>query len=113
MVRVTADINIYISALNFGGPPDKLIDLARAGEIHLSISDDIINELTRVLRDNFRWTEEAVRLAKERIADFTERVEPSQSIDAVKADPSDNRILRSGWLFGIYRHWRQSPFESW
>jgi uncharacterized protein len=56
VVRVTADTNIYISALNFGGPPDKLIELARAGEIHLSISDDIMNEVTRVLRDKFRWT---------------------------------------------------------
>ena len=33
MLRVTADSNIYISAMNFGGAPDKLLDMARNGDI--------------------------------------------------------------------------------
>lgn len=56
MIRVTADSNIYISALHFGGAPDKFLDLARTGVIHLSISDDILAEVTRVLRDKFGWS---------------------------------------------------------
>jgi hypothetical protein len=31
VLRVTADSNIYISALHFGGPPDDFLNLARAG----------------------------------------------------------------------------------
>jgi uncharacterized protein len=93
VVRVTADSNIYISALNFGGVPDKLLDLARAGEIQLSISGEILGEIIRVLRDKFGWSEEALTIAKERIADFAEVVTPAQNIDAVKEDPTDNRIL--------------------
>lgn len=93
MVGVTADTNIYISALNFGGLPDKLLDLARAGEIKLFISDDIMNEIALVLRDKFRWREEAVALAKDRIRDFTKLVEPAQDIGVIKTDPTDNRIL--------------------
>ncbi len=50
MIRVTADSNIYVSALHFGGPPDKFLDLARTRVIHLTISDDILAEVTRVLR---------------------------------------------------------------
>ena len=53
MIRGTADSNIYISALHFGGPPDRLLDLARTGVIELTISDDILAEVTRVLRDKF------------------------------------------------------------
>jgi hypothetical protein len=43
VLRVTADSNIYISALHFGGPPDDFLNLARAGKIHLSISDEIMD----------------------------------------------------------------------
>jgi putative PIN family toxin of toxin-antitoxin system len=93
VIRVTADSNIYISALHFGGPPDDFLSLARAGLIQLTISDDILNEVTRVLRDKFGWTEEAVSLARERIGDFSEKVSPSEKVNAVKKDPTDNRIL--------------------
>jgi putative PIN family toxin of toxin-antitoxin system len=93
VLRVTADSNIYISALNFGGAPDKLLDLARAGEIQLSISEEILEEVTRVLRDKFGWSQEALDLARIRIADFTDLITPTRKIDAVKEDPTDNRIL--------------------
>jgi putative PIN family toxin of toxin-antitoxin system len=93
VIRATADSNIYISALHFGGPPDDFLDLARSGAIHLSISDDIINEVTRVLREKFGWSKEALALFQERIQDFTERVVPTQRIDVVKEDPADNRIV--------------------
>lgn len=46
MLRVTADSNIYISAMNFGGAPDKLLDMARNGDIVLAISDPIVEEVT-------------------------------------------------------------------
>ncbi len=93
MVRVTADSNIYISALHFGGPPNKFLDLARTGIIELTISDDILAEVTRVLRDKFGWSKEALSMAQARIADFTVRVAPAQKLDAVREDPADNRIL--------------------
>jgi putative PIN family toxin of toxin-antitoxin system len=93
VVGVTADSNIYISALNFGGPPDRLLDMARAGDIELHISDDILGEVLRVLRDKFRWTDEALALAKDRIGDFTKTIQPGQAVQIVTADPTDNKIL--------------------
>jgi len=93
VVRVTADSNIYISALNFGGPPDDFLDLARSGAIHLSISHDIINEVMRVLRDKFGWSKEAIFLFQERVRDFADRVVPTQQVNVITEDPSDNRIL--------------------
>jgi putative PIN family toxin of toxin-antitoxin system len=93
VLRVTADSNIYISALLFGGPPDDLLTLAREGKIHLSISDDILDEVARVLGEKFGWTPQAVDLARARIGDFTEKVVPLQRVEAVKEDPTDNRII--------------------
>jgi uncharacterized protein len=79
--------------LNFGGQPDKLLDLARTGDIQLSISDDVVDELRHVLRDKFRWTEDAIVLATDRLRDFTEHVEPKQKIAVVREDPNDDWIL--------------------
>jgi len=93
VLRVTADSNIYISALNFGGLPDRLLDLARGGEIQLVLSEAIAEEVSHVLRDKFGWAEGSVALARERISDFTERVKSERRIDAVREDPTDNRIL--------------------
>jgi putative PIN family toxin of toxin-antitoxin system len=93
VIRVTADSNIYISALLFGGPPDAMLNLAEQGQIHLSISDAILDEVTRVLRGKFRLTPEELHMAVLRIEAMTDRVTPSQSIDVVKEDPTDNRIL--------------------
>ena len=93
MIHVTADSNIYISALNFGGTPDRLIELARIGVIQLAVSSAITEEVSRVLRDKFGWEEEKIALALAQISGFTERVEPDSRIDAVPEDPTDNRIL--------------------
>ena len=93
MLSVTADTNIYVSALNFGGPPDRVLDLARAGEIRLAISDEIREGLADVLRFKFGWSEEAIEIATQRIGDFAEHVYPLQVVRLVQEDPSDNRIL--------------------
>ena len=93
MIRVTADSNIYISALLFGGPPDDILNLASDGKIHLVISEDILTEVSRVLSEKFGWPPQAVSLARKHIGDFTEKVTPTQPVDVVKDDPSDNRIL--------------------
>ena len=55
MRRITADSNIYISALNYGGKPLQVLELARAGEIELAISNAIITETPRVLHHKFHW----------------------------------------------------------
>lgn len=93
MLRVTADSNIYISALNFGGIPDQLLDLARAGAIQLAISGPILEEISRVLRSKFQWAEDAIVQVQEQISSFAETVNPEEHIEVVTDDPTDNRIL--------------------
>jgi predicted nucleic acid-binding protein len=47
LASVTADTNIYISGLEFGGQPRNFLDLARAGIFRLDISDAIKQEVLR------------------------------------------------------------------
>lgn len=59
MLRVTAGTNIYISALDFGGLPERFLRLAEAGGIQLVMSDAILAEVGKVLRgDKVAWPEE-------------------------------------------------------
>jgi len=90
---VTADTNIYISGLNFSGPPRRFLNLARAGGIRLAISEAVMEETLRVLREKFHWPEDAPREAEASISEFPERVKPAQVVDVIKEDPADNRIL--------------------
>ena len=93
MRRITADSNIYISALNFGGKPLRVLELARAGEIELAISNAIITETSRILHHKFYWTPEDVADAVEQILRFTTYVHAEYMLDVVPVDPDDNRVL--------------------
>ena len=55
MYRITLDSNIYVSALNFGGAPIRVLGMARAGIVQIDISSAILNETFGVLRDKFHW----------------------------------------------------------
>ena len=91
--KVTADTNVYISALSFGGIPERILQLARAGALDLAISDVILLEIERVLALKFHWASAPLRDALLEIATYTTRVQPIERLDIVTADPSDNRIL--------------------
>jgi len=47
--------NVYISALQFGGKPMQLLDMAINGEIEIAVSQPIITEVGRVLEKKFHW----------------------------------------------------------
>ncbi len=93
MIEVTADTNIYISGLHFGGLPLQFLNLARARAFTLAISRPLRAEVRRVLCDKFRWSLDRADDALERLARFTTQVEPTELIDAVPDDPDDNRVL--------------------
>ncbi len=93
MLSVTADTNFYVSAYQFGGLPRRVIDLAAAGEFRLDISEEILSEIVAVLRDKFRWSAEALQALQDDLRSYTQRVAPTETLDVIKADPPDNRIL--------------------
>jgi uncharacterized protein len=94
VLRVTADTNIFISGLNFAGIPRQILNLAESGAIRLAVSDEILEEVTHVLRrEKFGWPEVEIDRALTQISRFTEHVEAKQRIDAIAEDPTDDRIL--------------------
>jgi putative PIN family toxin of toxin-antitoxin system len=90
---VTADSNIWVSAFGFGGNPRRLIEMADAGEIQIDISEFIVAEVLRTLRDKFEWSAERLQEAADQMTVIARKVAPSRTVDVLKEDPADNRIL--------------------
>jgi uncharacterized protein len=94
MYRVVLDTNVLISAILFRGKPGELLDAALRGNIHICISESIIEELTGVLkRRKFIFDSDIVHGLIAEVIAISERIEPVQSILAISEDPEDNRIL--------------------
>jgi uncharacterized protein len=94
VIRVTADSNITISALTYpGGKPSRLLDLARKGEIILTVSEAILDEIADVLARKFKFTPERLAVSRKFITDVARTVHPSTRLNVIKEDPDDDRIL--------------------
>ena len=94
MLRVTADTNIYISAFNLAGKPEQFVGLAEAGAFALFSSDAILAEVGKVLRgEKFAWPEAEIEKEQQELLRITQRVQPTETLHIITADPPDNRIL--------------------
>jgi uncharacterized protein len=95
-VRVTADTNVLVSALNFpGSKPSQLLELARSGAIDLAISGHILDEREDVLRRKFKWPDADIREMRRQFRMFARYVVDADAVDVITADPDDNRILEA------------------
>jgi putative PIN family toxin of toxin-antitoxin system len=92
-VRVVADTNVYISALNFGGTADEVLALARTQAILLFVSPSILQEVEGVLLSKFQWSAARTRQAIAGIREFAQVVQPKESVHVIKDDEPDNRVL--------------------
>ena len=93
MISVTFDSNVYVSALEFGGVPLRLLNMARAGAFRLDVSNAVLNEVGRVLHEKFGWPAEKVRGLREEIEGFGNLVSPRERLTVVRADPADDMIV--------------------
>jgi putative PIN family toxin of toxin-antitoxin system len=91
--RVTADSNILISAFLRGGKSLDLVEFARAGQVELAVSDAILDETARVLNSKFKVPDEDVQAYRQERLGFSKHVTPTETLDAVPADTTDNRVL--------------------
>lgn len=93
MILATADSNIYVSALQFGGVPLQFLNAARAGAFKLAISDTLMSEIRGVLREKFHWSDEMLDEAILGLANFIQIVRPAQMLRVIAEDPDDDRVL--------------------
>ena len=87
MISATLDTSVYIRALHFGGPATVIIGHARAGSIRIDISDAIVAETNRVLRDKFQWDGYSLQDAREKLRALGNHVSPTETLHVIKEDP--------------------------
>lgn len=102
MILATADSNIYISALQFGGVPLQFLNAARDGVFRLAISDPIVDEISGVLLNKFRWSAAMVDEARENLPDFTLLAKPTRTLSIIVEDPDDDRIIECAVASGSH-----------
>jgi predicted nucleic acid-binding protein len=73
--------------------PFELWQRAVGGEYVLLISPAIIRELAEVLRSGLRWPEAEIIAQLKLVVRVAKIVEPGTTIQVIKADPDDDRIL--------------------
>jgi uncharacterized protein len=89
--HVTLDTNEYVSALNGGHRGLRLLHKAIQGDIEIAISEPIITETIRVLREKFDWPPYDLNDARQRLEKIGKLVAPKETL-AVVPDEPDNRI---------------------
>lgn len=94
MIKVVADTNVFVSSF-FGGNPGKIIDRWKAGDIHLCLSGEIINEYIEVLRRMGLQDEKEL----DELLDLFARgfhiifaANPPR-LNLIEADPDDNKFI--------------------
>ncbi len=92
-MRVVLDTNVYISAILFGGKPERIRKLFRDGEIEVLVSEAIISEIAEVLRRKFNWASWRISQVIDEIREATTLVIPLCNVSLIEADETDNRIL--------------------
>ena len=93
-MKVVLDTNIFISGIFWQGNPHKILRAWREGYITLVSSLDAISELAKVLGDfKMQLPDKDMRNWINMIVQNAEMVEPTEKIDVVKDDPSDNLFI--------------------
>ena len=93
MIRVVADTNVLVSAVVFGGIPEKVLHLAWDGKIELLTSRAILYELAGILEFKFQFSPNKIEEALLEIGVISTIVDPGRLISVIKANEADNRIL--------------------
>jgi putative PIN family toxin of toxin-antitoxin system len=93
-LRVVLDTNVYVSAFTHPqGPPSQVWRQALHERYTLLISPAIVAEVARVLRLKFAWNDLRIIRRMKLLVRVAEIVSPTITLQIIKDDPSDDRIL--------------------
>lgn len=90
---VVLDTNILISAVFWRGAPYKIVLNVLKKKYSLFLSSKILSELAEKLRIKFKFPEDKIKGHIEILMKYGEIIEPIVEVDAVKDDPTDNKVL--------------------
>lgn len=96
MLKIVFDSNVYLSAVLSGGNPGEILNLAKEKKIQIFLSEYIIGEITRILKEKLHWQDFDIRNVLDDIKEVSTLVFPTDRVDIIKLHQEDNRILECG-----------------
>ena len=95
---IVIDSNVWISALIFGGNPEKILKLFIDNKAEVVMSEEIITELRRIIINKFPLFVNSLNLLEASLRKDTVFVQlGSITIDASR-DVDDNRIIETAYI---------------
>jgi putative PIN family toxin of toxin-antitoxin system len=97
-MKAVLDTNVLISAVIATGVPHEVVVAGFEGEYQIVVSVPTLTEFRTTLHkypDRFGLDEDEVQEEVETIRYFAEFVEPDEEINAVEADPDDDKFLEA------------------
>ena len=95
---IVIDSNVWISALIFGGNPEKILKLFIDNKVEVVMSEEIITELRRIIINKFPLFVNSLNLLEASLRKDTVFVQlGSMTIDASR-DVDDNRIIETAYI---------------
>lgn len=91
--RIVLDTNVMISGLLWRGKAYQCLLLARAGAVQAVYCQEMTAELSEKLRHKFDFSENRIRAVIHDVRRFAERVEISDTLKVVGADPDDDKFI--------------------
>ena len=93
-MRLTFDTNALLSATLWeGSVSQKLLFKLIEGNAKIFCSTEILSEYGKVLDRDFDYSQEEKAEIIQKVLSFVTLTKPVEKISAVKADPSDDKIL--------------------
>lgn len=93
-MKITVDTNFLISATQWDySVAHKLLIKLINSNTEIFTTKEIIEEFIEILERDFKYVKEEARSIAEKILQFLKLVEPTEKLDVVKDDPSDNKIV--------------------
>ena len=101
-MRVTLDTNVLVSAfISKRGVPAEILDfIATFEEVHLVLSEGILEEFSSVMkrtevRERFGYSQQQIAKFRQAIRDVAEIVEVESELALVKDDPADDIVVNT------------------
>lgn len=93
MIKAVLDTNVYLSALFWTGPPNKIVKNGIAKDFHILTSPAILNEVADKLQNKFNVPEHRAALFIDILIAHAELIDVETSVNVVETDPDDNKVV--------------------
>lgn len=97
-LKAVLDVNVWVSALLWGGKPAEIVKVAEQGKVRLVASEEIVREISQLLNyPKLRRIYEAEEMSHEKLIEavlkVVQFVEVTRPVRVVLEHPADDKFL--------------------